>query len=68
MNRIRDCRGGKEYQSEFGSRMSGEGIFADLLKQRYQRAMKRLEFAGMVELETQHFIKPRKVVPQMELF
>ncbi len=68
MNRIRDCRGGKEYQAEFGTRMSGEGIFADLLRQRYQRAMKRLEFGGMPELETQHFIKPRKEKTQMELF
>ncbi len=68
MNRIRDCRGGKEYQSEFGTRMSGEGIFADLLRQRYQRAMKRLEFEGVPELETQHFIKPQKEKPQMELF
>ena len=68
MNRIRDCRGGKEYQAEFGTRMSGEGIFADLLRQRYQRAMKRLEFEGMAELETQYFIKPRKEKTQMELF
>lgn len=68
MNRIRDCRGGKEYQAEFGSRMSGEGIFADLLRQRYRRAMKRLDFKGVPELETQHFIKPQREKPQMELF
>jgi DNA repair photolyase len=68
MNRIRDCRGGKEYQSEFGSRMSGEGIFADLLRQRYQRALKRLDFKGTPELETHHFIKPRQGQPQLELF
>ncbi len=68
MNRIRDCRSGKEYQAEFGTRMKGEGIFADLLRQRYQRAMKRLEFEGMAELEINHFIKPGKEKPQMELF
>lgn len=68
MNRIRDCRGGKEYQAEFGTRMSGEGIFADLLRQRYQRAMKRLDFKGTPELEINHFIKPQKEKPQMELF
>jgi hypothetical protein len=49
------------------SLVKGEGIFADLLRQRYQRAMKRLEFEGMAELETQHFTKPRKETPQMEL-
>ena len=68
MNRIRDCRGGKEYQAEFGKRMSGEGIFADLLRQRYQRAMKRLDFKGVPELETHHFIKPQKQQPQMDMF
>lgn len=68
MNRIRDCRGGKEYQSGFGTRMSGEGVFADLLRQRYQRAMKRLDFKGAPTLESHHFIKPRKEQPQMQLF
>ncbi len=68
MNRIRDCRGGKEYQAAFGSRMSGSGIFADLLRQRYQLAMKRLNFKGVSELEIEHFIKPQKEQPQLELF
>ncbi|VUD62601.1 hypothetical protein TDB9533_03074 [Thalassocella blandensis] len=38
MNRIRDMRGGKNNDSQFGSRMRGEGIWADLLQQRFRKA------------------------------
>lgn len=43
---IRQSRGGELYDSRFGSRMRGEGVFAELLQQRFARAMRRLEFAG----------------------
>ncbi len=46
MNRIKDLRGGKEYDSEFGKRMSGEGIWADLIRQRFTKAVKRLGLEG----------------------
>jgi DNA repair photolyase len=42
MNRVRDMRGGKEYDSDFSKRMKGEGIWADLLRQRFRQAVKRL--------------------------
>ncbi|WDD93396.1 PA0069 family radical SAM protein [Burkholderia sp. FERM BP-3421] len=42
MSRVRDMRGGKDYESAFGQRMKGEGIWADLLRQRFQQAVKRL--------------------------
>jgi DNA repair photolyase len=41
MNRIRDMRGGKDYDSTFGKRMQGEGIWADLIRQRFQKASRR---------------------------
>jgi DNA repair photolyase len=46
MNRIKDLRGGKEYDSEYGKRMSGEGIWADLIRQRFTKAVKRLGMEG----------------------
>jgi DNA repair photolyase len=46
MNRIKDLRGGKEYDSEFGKRMSGEGVWADLIRQRFTKAVKRLGLEG----------------------
>ncbi|AZG84479.1 PA0069 family radical SAM protein [Pseudomonas syringae pv. pisi str. PP1] len=42
MSLIRQSRGGAVYDSTFGSRMRGEGPFADLLAQRYALAIKRL--------------------------
>lgn len=41
MGRIRDMRGGKDYKAEFGTRMRGEGVWADLLKQRFNAAMRK---------------------------
>lgn len=43
---IRQSRGGELYDSRFGARMRGEGVFAELLAQRFAKAMKRLEFEG----------------------
>ncbi|WP_261538936.1 PA0069 family radical SAM protein [Burkholderia multivorans] len=42
MNRVRDMRGGKDYDSDFAKRMKGEGIWADVLRQRFRQAVKRL--------------------------
>ncbi|SAL65440.1 radical SAM domain-containing protein [Caballeronia cordobensis] len=42
MSRVRDMRGGKDYDSNFSTRMKGEGLWADMLKQRFQKATKRL--------------------------
>lgn len=42
MNRVRDMRGGKDYDSSFGKRMHGEGIWADLIRQRFEKAVTRL--------------------------
>jgi hypothetical protein len=39
-------RGGKEYDSDFGKRMTGEGIWADLIRQRFSKALKRLGMDG----------------------
>ena len=40
MNRIRDMRGGKEYNAAFGQRMRGTGVFAKLIEQRFSQAFK----------------------------
>lgn len=46
MNRMKDMHAGKEYTSDFGKRMSGEGIWADLIRQRFSKAVKRLGLDG----------------------
>jgi hypothetical protein len=35
-------RGGKDYDSTFGKRMHGEGIWADLIRQRFEKTVLRL--------------------------
>lgn len=42
MSLVRQVRGGEVYDSRFGVRMRGEGPFADLLAQRFNKAIKRL--------------------------
>jgi DNA repair photolyase len=44
MNRVREMRGGKDYDSDFATRMHGEGVWADLIRQRFDKAVWRLGF------------------------
>jgi len=41
MARIREMRGGKDYDSSFGTRMRGEGVWAQLIAQRLAKAKRR---------------------------
>ena len=41
MNRIRDMRGGKDYDGNFATRMRGEGLWADMIRQRFVKGLKR---------------------------
>lgn len=64
MSLIRQCRGGADYDSRFGHRMRGQGVFADLLAQRFHKACRRLGLAGRtprafdVSLDTSAFRPP----------
>ncbi|MGA2551764.1 MAG: PA0069 family radical SAM protein [Burkholderiaceae bacterium] len=42
MNRVRDMHGGRDYDSRFGRRMRGEGIWSELYRQRFTRATRTL--------------------------
>jgi DNA repair photolyase len=67
MNRIRDMRGGKDYDSRFGVRMRGTGDYADLLAKRFAMAERRLGFGDFPPLDASQF-RPPRVTPQLELF
>jgi len=59
MNRVRDMRGGKDYESAFTSRMRGTGIWADLMRQRFYRAAERLGYGyDRYNLDTSLFRPP----------
>ena len=42
MARVREMRGGRDYDARFGTRMTGEGVWAKLLRQRFEKACARL--------------------------
>lgn len=68
MSLIRQMRGGKDYDSQFGKRMRGEGPFADLLAMRFRKAYAKYGYARMPALDHGRFVAPRKPSPQGQLF
>ncbi|WP_454756872.1 PA0069 family radical SAM protein [Cupriavidus campinensis] len=59
MNRVREMRGGKDYDADFASRMRGTGIWADLMRQRFYKTAERLGFRyNRFELDTSRFRPP----------
>ena len=68
MNRVRELRGGKEYDAEFGRRMRGAGKYAEFLRDRFRLAYKRVGFPGMPEMRNDLFTPPRPERGQLTLF
>ena len=68
MSLVQQMRGGKDYDSGFGTRMRGEGPFADLIAMRFAKAHKRLGFGRLPPLDSSRFVAPRKASPQGQLF
>jgi DNA repair photolyase len=65
MERVREMRGGKDYDANFGTRMTGEGVWARLLRQRFDKAVARLGLnRERVELDLSLFRKPVLVKDQ----
>ncbi len=61
MARIREMRGGADNSSQFGERMTGSGIWAQLLRQRFHKAADRLGLArARVELDLTQFRSARR--------
>lgn len=59
MARIQEMRGGKDYDSDFASRMKGDGLWAELIGQRFEKACRRLGFNRQrTELEMGGFRPP----------
>jgi DNA repair photolyase len=69
MARVREMRGGKDNDSRFGTRMTGEGVWAELVRQRLNKACVRLGYRQQrFELDVSQFSPPRAVDAQGELF
>ncbi|MDY6981387.1 MAG: PA0069 family radical SAM protein [Pseudomonadota bacterium] len=69
MNRVRDLRGGREYQSNFGERMRGSGQYAELIAHRFALACKKQRLnRRSLDLDCSKFRVPLKSGEQMGLF
>ena len=66
---VTELHNGQLYNSRFGSRQTGTGIFADLLRQRFAIALRK---SGLVSelppLDTTQFRPPRRQPAQSDLF
>ena len=82
MSIVQQMRGGKDYQSQFGTRMRGIGEFAALIEKRFDLACRRFGLNGGADtgrddrahvrahggLDTSRFRPPRDDVAQLDLF
>ncbi len=69
MSRVRQVRGGKENDPNFGARMSGTGLIAELLNKRFENACRRLGLnqKRRGEVDASRF-KPPQAAGQLDLF
>jgi DNA repair photolyase len=69
MKLVREMRGGKDYDSIWGKRQTGEGPYAWLIGRRFEAACERLGLnKNRAKLTTEHFQKPTKGLEQLSLF
>jgi DNA repair photolyase len=74
MSRVHDLRGGRDNDPNFGSRMRGQGEFAELLSKRFAIAKRRIGYAERdrmlrnASLDTSRFRVPQPVTGQLPLF
>jgi DNA repair photolyase len=66
---IRDMRGGRDYDSQWGTRMKGTGPMAWMIGRRFEIACEKLGLnKRRSKLITDHFAKPKRSGQQLNLF
>jgi DNA repair photolyase len=70
MSLLQQMNGGRDYDGDFRTRMHGQGVFAELLRRRFEIACRRhgLGRARELRLDCTRFVPPRQPSPQGELF
>ena len=69
MARVREMRGGKNNDPNFGTRMTGTGVWAQLIRQRFDKASEKLGFNRQrFELDLTQFRRPAAQAGQASLF
>jgi hypothetical protein len=65
---MQDMRGGKDYDADFATRMRGQGIWAQLLHQRFVKCCDRLGYQRERHALDVSRFTPSSLRPQQELF
>ena len=66
---IRDMRGGRDYDSQWGTRMKGTGPMAWMIGRRFEIACEKLGLnKRRSKLTTDHFVEPKRSGQQLSLF
>ncbi|MCZ2495785.1 PA0069 family radical SAM protein [Xylophilus sp. Kf1] len=68
MARIREMRGGKDYDADFATRMKGHGVWADLIRKRFEVACHRLGFNRARTILSADGFRPPRLDGQEQLF
>ncbi len=69
MARVKDMRGGLDYDANFATRMKGQGIWAELMKKRFEAACRKHGFNRVrIPLDMGAFVPPSQDVRQAPLF
>ena len=69
MRAVRDIHGGRDYDPGWGTRMRGQGLWSDLMVQRFDKAVVRLGLnAALPPLRTDLFGPPARPGDQLSLF
>ena len=69
LNRLREMHGGKLYDAQWGRRMRGEGVHANMIASRFAAASRRLGYdTGATPLRTDLFRFPPRKGDQLSLF
>jgi DNA repair photolyase len=69
MSLIRQMRGGKDYDSQWHTRMKGTGPYAEMIAKRFRMAVKRLGLnQDRPPLSTTKFLRPARAGDQLALF
>ncbi|MBY6157266.1 PA0069 family radical SAM protein [Pseudooceanicola nitratireducens] len=69
LNRLRDMHGGKLYEAQWGKRMRGQGVYAQMIAARFDAARRRLGLdEATVPLRTDLFRPPPRPGDQLDLF
>ena len=69
MGRVRELHNGRDYDPEWGRRLTGHGVFADMVANRFSISARRLGLATKLPpLRTDLFKRPVRVGDQLSLF